>query len=130
MRGNVPLGEGAEGQEKYSFNEVPNILELDRVARRATRVSEKENVILHDRERPNVIHAVEGNKMGESKKFEIPLDEFDGVGNAKGEKSNGCDLWTDLSSLKADIIFWTMRSHICLGKLSRKVGRLLGGLRR
>ena len=33
------------------------------------------------------------------------MDEFDGVGNAKVEKSSGYDLWADLSSLKADIIF-------------------------
>ena len=31
------------------------------------------------------------------------MDEFDGVGNAKVEKSNGYDLWADLSSVKADI---------------------------
>ena len=36
------------------------------------------------------------------------MDEFDGVGNAKVEKSSGYDLWADLSSLKADITFWQL----------------------
>ena len=43
--------------------------------------------------------------MGEWERSEIPLDEFDGVGNAKMEKSSGYDLWADLSSFKADITF-------------------------
>ena len=43
--------------------------------------------------------------MGKWEGPEIPLDEFDGVGNAKVEKSSGYDLWADLSSLKADITF-------------------------
>ena len=33
------------------------------------------------------------------------MNEFDGVGNAKVEKSSGYDLWADLSSLKADNTF-------------------------
>lgn len=33
------------------------------------------------------------------------MDEFDGVGNTKVEKPEGYDLWADLSSLKANIIY-------------------------
>ena len=108
MRGKTPLEVGVEGQEEYSSDEGPNLSELDRVARiarRATRELEKENVIFHDRERPNVIHNLVGSNMGEWKGPGIPLDEFDGVGNARVEKSSGYDLWADLSSLKADITF-------------------------
>ena len=76
-----------------------------RVARRATRELERENVILHDRERPNVIHDVEDNEMGKWEGTRIPWDEFNSVDNAKVEKSSGYDLWTDLSSFKADITF-------------------------
>ena len=97
---------GVEGQEECSSEEGPNLSELDRVARvarRATRELEKENVILHDRERSNVIHDLEGSEMEEWEGPGIPLDEFDGVDIAKVEKSTGCDLWADLSSLKADI---------------------------
>ena len=39
--------------------------------------------------------------MGRTRK--ILLDEFDGVGNTKVEKSSGYDLWADLSSLKGDL---------------------------
>ena len=62
-------------------------------------------MILHDRKRPNVIHDLDGSEMGEWEGPGVPLDEFDGVGNAKVEKSSGYDLWADLSSLKADITF-------------------------
>ena len=105
-RGKAPLEVGVEGQEEYSLDEAPNLSELDRVARvarRATKELERENVILHDRERPNIIHELEGSEMGEWEK--ISLDEFDGIGNAKVDTSNGYDLWADLSSFKADITF-------------------------
>ena len=62
-------------------------------------------MILHDRERPNVIHDLEGSEMGEWEGSGILLDELNGVDNAKVEKSNGYDLWADLSSLKANITF-------------------------
>ena len=124
-RGKTPLEVGIEGQEEYSSDEVPNLSELDRVARvarRATRELEKENVILHDRERPNVIHDLEGSEMGEWERPGIPLDEFDGVGNAKVGKSSGYDLWTDLSSLKADIIFGQLLEISLMARKTTKEG--------
>lgn len=98
MRENIPLEEGVEGQEDYSSEEGPNLSGLDMVARRATSELEKENVILQNRERPNVIHDIEGSKMGEWEGLVVFLDEFDGVSNAKVKKSCGYDLWVDLSS--------------------------------
>ena len=86
MREKTPLEVGVEGGEEYSSDEGLDISELDkvaRVARRVTKELEKENVILHDRERPNVVHDLEGSHMGEWEEPGIPLDEFDGVGNAK-----------------------------------------------
>jgi hypothetical protein len=71
--------------------------------RRATKELEKENVILHDRARPNVIHDLKGNEMEEWEGPDIPLDELDGVGKTNVKRSEGYDLWADLSSLKADI---------------------------
>ena len=108
MRKNAPLEVEVESQEEYSSDEGFNIPELDkvaRVARRVTKELEKGNVILHDRERHNVVHDLEGSNMGEWEGSGILLDEFDGVGNAKVEKSSGYDLWAYLTSLKADITF-------------------------
>ena len=108
MRGNVQAEKDVKGQDEYSLDEGHNLLDLDRVARvarRATRELEKENVILQDMERPNVIHDLKGSETEEWEGPEIPLDKFDGVGNAKVDKPNGYDLWADLSSLNADITF-------------------------
>ena len=66
MRGNVEAEKNIKDQEEYSSNEGPNLLDLDRVARvarRAIRELEKENVILQDRERLNVIHDSKGCEM-------------------------------------------------------------------
>ena len=107
-KGKAPMELGIEGQEEYSSDEAPNISELDRVtkvARRATRELERENVIFHDRERSNIIHDLEGSEMREWKGPKILLDEFDGVGNAKVKKTIGYDLWANLRSFKADITF-------------------------
>ena len=68
MRGKTPLEVGVEGQEEYFLDEDPNLSELDRVARvarRATRELQKENVILHDRDRPNIIHDLDNSEMEE-----------------------------------------------------------------
>jgi hypothetical protein len=43
--------------------------------------------------------------MGKWKGSDIPLDEFDGVGKTKVDKSEGYDFLADLSSFKADITF-------------------------
>ena len=74
MKEKIPLEVGVEGQEEYSLDEGPNLSEFDRVARMARRVTqefEKENVILHDKERPNVVHDFEGSDMenGKGQKF-------------------------------------------------------------
>ena len=84
-----------EDQEDYSSDEAPNLSELDRVARvarKATRELKRENVIFHDRERPNAIHDLKGSEMGEWERPGILLDEFNGVGNVKVQKSSGYDL--------------------------------------
>ena len=59
----------------------------------------KDNVIVHDRERPNVIHELEDSEMGEWEGTGIPLDDFDGICNAKVKKSSGYNSWADLSLL-------------------------------
>ena len=125
MRGKTPLEIGVEGQEEYSSDEGPNLSELDRVARlarRATRELENKNMILYDRERPNVIHDLEGSEMGKWEGPEVPLDEFDGVGNAKVEKSSDYDLWADLSSLKANITFGQLLEILPMARKTLKKG--------
>ena len=125
MRRKTPLEVGIEGQEEYSSDEGPNLSEFDkvaRVARRATMELEKENVILHDRERPNVIHDLEGSEMGDWEGPGIPLYEFDGVGNAKVEKSSDYDLWADLSSLKAVITFGQLLEISSMARKTLKEG--------
>ena len=106
--GNLQEDKDVEEQEEYSSDEAPHLSDLDsvaRTARRATKALEVEIEILQNRERPNVIHDLEGSEMDEWKGPRIPLDEFDGMRRAKEDKPNGYDLWADLSSLKADITF-------------------------
>ena len=67
-RRDAPLEIGIGDQEEYFSDEGLNIPELDKVARVAmdiTKEVEKENKILHDRQRPNVIHDLEGSDGGE-----------------------------------------------------------------
>jgi hypothetical protein len=87
-----------------SFN-LSELNRVGRIARRATKDWQKENVILHDREGPNVVHDLEDSEVGEWEEPGIPLDKFEGVGNSKVDKPTGYDLWADLSSLKEDMIF-------------------------
>ena len=79
--------------------------EEENEARKATKALERKNEILQDRKRPNVIHDLDGSDVGEWEGQGIPLDEFDSVRRIKADKMDGYDLWADLSSLKADIIF-------------------------
>ena len=107
-RGNFQVEKDVKGQEEYSSDEAPHLSDLDRVARtarRATKALEVENEILQDRERPNVIHDLEGSEMGEWEGPSIPLDEYDGVRRAKADKPDGYDQRADLNLLKADITF-------------------------
>jgi hypothetical protein len=95
MRGNAQAEKDKEGHEEYSSDEGPSLLDLDRVvrvARKTYRELETENMILQDRERPNIIYNLEDSEMGEWEKPNIPIDEFDGVGVTKVEKPNGYDL--------------------------------------
>ena len=65
-KGKTPMKIGVEDQKEYFSDEAPNLSELDRVAkvgRRATRELERENVILHDRERSNIVHDLEDQKF-------------------------------------------------------------------
>ena len=108
MRGNIQPDNEMEEQEERSSDEAPQLSDLKKVARTARRVTkalEVGNEILQDRERPNIIHDLEGNEMGEWEGPSIPLDKFDGTKMTMEDKPNGYDLWADLSSLKADITF-------------------------
>ena len=55
------------------------------------------------KERPNVIHDLDGSDVGEWEGPSIPLDEFDSVRRPKADRVDKYDIWADLSSLKVDI---------------------------
>lgn len=67
MRGNIQAEKDVQGQEKYS-SEGPHLSKLERVARTAkgaTKALERENEIVHERERSNVVHDLDGIDVGE-----------------------------------------------------------------
>ena len=66
---------------------------------------DRENEILLDRERPNIIHDLDGSDVGKWESPSIPLYEFDSIRRPKADKQEGYDLWAHLSSLKVDITF-------------------------
>ena len=114
-----------EGQEEYSLDEAPHLSYLERVARtarRATKALEVENEILQDRERPNVIHDLEGSEMGEWEGPSISLDEFDGLRRAKADNPDGNELWADLNLLKADITFGQLLEILPMARKTLKEG--------
>ena len=108
MRGNMPIEVEVEEEEENSLGDVPYFSDLenvDREARKTTKALERENEILQDKERLNVFHDLDGSDVGDWEGPGIPVDEFDSVRRLKADIVDGYDLWTDLSSLKADIIF-------------------------
>ena len=108
MRGNVPIEVEEEEDEENPLGEVPYFSDLENVAREArktTKVLERKNEIVHNRERSNVVHDLDGSDVGDWEGPDIPVDEFDSVRRPKANKVDGYDLWDDLSSLKADITF-------------------------
>ena len=76
-----------------------------REARKATKALEMKNEIVHDRERSNVVHDLDGSDVGDWEGLGILVDEFDSVRRPKANIVDGYDLWADLSSPKADITF-------------------------
>ena len=88
--------------------EQPQFHKLEKVdiaAREATRAVPRENEILDDEGGHNVIDDLEGNDMGQWEGPGIPVDDLEAVRKLRVEKAGGYDLWSDLSSLKADITF-------------------------
>ena len=110
MRGNAPIGDELGGHENYSSDDVerPQFHELGKVAstaRQTTRRVARENEILdEDREQP-VIHDLEDSNIGQWEGPGIPMDEVETTKKTQVKKAGGYDLWSDLSSLKADITF-------------------------
>ena len=110
MRGNAPIENELDGQGDYSSDDVerPQFQELEKVAsaaRQATKALVRENEVLDDVEGPNVIHDLEGSDVGQWEGPGISVEEFEAVRKPRVEKPCGYDLWSDLSSLKADITF-------------------------
>ena len=104
----MPLEIEVEEEEENPLGNVPYFTNLENVARearKATKALERDNEIPQDRERPNVIHDLDGIGVGKWEGPGIPLDEFYSVRRPKVDTMDGYDLWADLCSLKADIIF-------------------------
>ena len=60
---------------------------------------------MNDIEGPNVIHDLNNSEMGQWEGSDILLDESDVVKKTRVEKSDGYDLWTDLSLFNGDMTF-------------------------
>ena len=68
MRGNAPLEVEEEEEEENPLREIPYFSDLENVtreARKATKALERENEIVHERERSNVVHDLDGSDVGE-----------------------------------------------------------------
>lgn len=127
MKGSAPAEEELEGQENYSSDDVerPQFQDLEKVAnaaRQATKAWAQENEILDGKRRHNVIQDLEGSSMGQWEGPGIPIDEFGSVQKPRMEKTCGYDLWTDLSSLKADITFGQLLEISPLARKTLKEG--------
>ena len=110
MRGGAPIKDELDGQEDYSSDDVvrPQFQELEKVAstaRQATRAIARENEILDDEGGHPVIHDLEDSDVGQWEGPGIPMDDVEAVKKPPVKKACGYDLWSDLSSLKADITF-------------------------
>ena len=110
MRGSAPIEDKLDEHENYSSDDVeqPQFQELEKVAsaaRHATRAIERENEILDGEEGQRVIHDLEDSDIGQWEGPGIPMDGVEVVKKPQVKKAGGYDLWSDLSSLKADITF-------------------------
>ena len=86
----MPIEVEEEEDEENPLGDVPYFLNLENVARearKATKALEKENEIVHDRERSNVIHDLDGSNVGDWEGPGIPVDKFDNVISAQNEGS-------------------------------------------
>ena len=110
MRDNTLVENELEAEDEYSSYDVepphfPNLEKVANAARQTTKALARENEILDDMERLNVIHDLDGSDMDQWEGPGIPFDEFEAMRKPRVEKADGYDMWADLSSLKADITF-------------------------
>ena len=100
-------------------------MDLERIARTAKRTAKalkQENMILLDGKRSPIVHDGEASEMGEWKGFGIFKEKFDKVRKARAEKREGYDLWADLSSFKADIMFGQLLEMSPIARKTLKEG--------
>ena len=125
MRGNAPLEVKEEEEEEEEMGKIPYFSDLENItreARKATKALERENKIVHERERSNVIHDLEGIDIGDWEGPSIPIEEFDSVRRPKADRVDGYDLWADLSSLKANITFGQLLDISPVARITLKDG--------
>ena len=65
----------------------------------------RENKILDEEGGQPVVHDLEDSDIGRWEGPKIPMDDAEVVKRPQVKKAGGYDLWSDLSSLKADITF-------------------------
>ena len=108
MRGNAPLEVDEEEEEENSLEEISYFSDLENVireARKATKALERENEIVHEMKRSNVIHNLDGSNIEEWEDPGISVEEVDSSRRPRADRVDKYDIWADLSSLKADIVF-------------------------
>ena len=125
MRGNAPLEVEGEEKKKNSLKEIHFYSDLENVprkTRKTTKALERENEIVHEKERSNVVHDLDGSDVEQWEGPGIPIEEFDSVRRPKADKVDGYDFWADLSSLKVDITFGQLLEISPVAKKTLKDG--------
>ena len=110
MRGSAPIEDELDGQENHSSDNVerPQFQELGKVAsmaRQATRAVARENEILDEEGGQPLVQDLKDSDIDQWEGPKIPMDDVEAVKKPQVKKTGGYDLWSDLSSLKADITF-------------------------
>ena len=130
MRGSAPLEDELDRRENYSSDDMeqPQFYGLEKMAsaaRQATRAIEKENEILDNGGGRPVIHDLEDSDIGQWEGPKIPMDEVDAVKRPQVKEAGGYDLWSDLSSMKADITFGQLLEISPVARKTFKEGMLV-----
>ena len=94
-------------------------------ARQATREIERENEILDNGGGRPVIHDLEDSDIGQWEGPGIPMDEVEAVKGPQVKKAGGYDLWSNLSSMKADITFGQFLEISQVARKTLKEGMLV-----
>ncbi|OAE33778.1 hypothetical protein AXG93_4783s1010 [Marchantia polymorpha subsp. ruderalis] len=108
MRNKLQAIEEMEEEEEYYSDDGPHLLDLERVARAATKsatVLKHNNEVLQDEGKSGLNCDLKTSEGGAWEERGIPVKEFEKNRATKMRKESEYDLWANLSILKADINF-------------------------